>query len=122
MKKSISWSVLTFWAVITSAAGLEAATRYSFQDLGTLGGTESRAMWINARGQVVGDALNKSGQRRAFLKNPGEPKQDLNNLVVNLPPKVILEQARAINENGWIAAISSNNHAYLLTLDLPPKN
>jgi probable HAF family extracellular repeat protein len=78
-------------------------------------------MCINDSGQVVGWALNKSGQLRAFLKNPGEPKQDLNNLVVNLPPKVILEQARAINENGWIAAISGNNHACLLTLDVPPK-
>lgn len=38
MKKSIFWSILTIWAVITSAAGLEAATHYSFQDLGTLGG------------------------------------------------------------------------------------
>ncbi|HTL29428.1 MAG TPA: SdrD B-like domain-containing protein [Tepidisphaeraceae bacterium] len=40
---------------------------YALTDLGTLGGTFSRAFGINISGQVVGDATTSTGTHRAFL-------------------------------------------------------
>ena len=50
------------------------------QDLGFLeGGYGSEAYGINAAGQVVGEA-DANGYMRAFLKDPGQPMQDLGDL------------------------------------------
>jgi probable HAF family extracellular repeat protein len=53
------------------------AQHYEFQDLGTLGGNSSDARCINNQNQIVGQAQTSNGQWRAFLKNPGEPLQNL---------------------------------------------
>jgi probable HAF family extracellular repeat protein len=42
---------------------------YALADLGTLGGTFSRAFAVNISGQVVGDATTSTGAHRAFLYN-----------------------------------------------------
>ncbi|WP_445245660.1 putative Ig domain-containing protein, partial [Microcoleus sp. OTE_8_concoct_300] len=78
---------------------------YSIIDLGTLGGSESRAWAINKNGQVVGDAQTGSGQFRAFqftdintnqLVDPGE-MQDLG-IVGNASES----RGRDINNNGQV--------------------
>ncbi|MEB3340612.1 DUF3466 family protein, partial [Okeania sp.] len=46
---------------------IEQATSYTVVDLGTLGGSESKAWAINNQGQVVGDAETSSGEVRAFI-------------------------------------------------------
>ena len=86
------------------------------QDLGTLGGNKSVAYGINNSGQVVGWSLTSSGQRHAFLYADGQ-MQDLNNITDNLPPGVILDLPRAINDKGWIVGWTSGayQHAFLLT-------
>jgi probable HAF family extracellular repeat protein len=53
------------------------AARYSYKDLGTLGGDLSDAYGINEAGQVVGVANTKSGEAHAFLWTPGTPMRDL---------------------------------------------
>ncbi len=79
------------------------------QDLGTLGGNIGEAYSINNSGQVVGKSNN-----RAFLYSGGVMR-DLNGLVQNLPPGVVLTEARGINDRGWIAANDYTYHyAYLL--------
>jgi probable HAF family extracellular repeat protein len=46
-------------------------------NLGTLGGTTSKANSINNAGQIVGIAQNGQGNARACLWNPGQAGQDL---------------------------------------------
>jgi probable HAF family extracellular repeat protein len=46
-------------------------------DLGTLGGTTSRAYAINAAGQVAGSSTTSTGETHAFLWTPGSGMQDL---------------------------------------------
>jgi probable HAF family extracellular repeat protein len=78
---------------------------YSIIDLGTLGGSESRAWAINNNGQVVGDAQTGSGQFRAFQftdintnqqLDPGE-MQDL-----GIVGNVSESRGRDINNNGQV--------------------
>ena len=75
------------------------------RDLGTLGGDSSYAYSINANGEVVGGSrtpispANNAGH--AFLWTKGR-MLDLNTIVTNLPSDVVLEVARAINEDGSI--------------------
>ena len=40
------------------------------QDLGTLGGTSTKATAINVRGQIIGDADTAQGETHAFLWTP----------------------------------------------------
>ena len=78
---------------------------YSIIDLGTLGGSESRAWAINNNGQVVGDAQTSSGQFRAFQftdintnqqLDPGE-MQDL-----GIVGNALESRGRDINNNGQV--------------------
>lgn len=61
--------------MITVVAALVVAqpvsAQFSIIDLGTLGGSESAAIGINARGQVVGGSTTASGEGRAFLWEKG---------------------------------------------------
>jgi probable HAF family extracellular repeat protein len=52
-------------------------------DMGTLGGSWSRAYGINCKGQVVGLAQNTANQDRAFLYNPPLNPAAVNMLLLN---------------------------------------
>jgi probable HAF family extracellular repeat protein len=67
-------------------------------DLGTLGGTSSRAQSINDSGQIVGEATNSSGYRRACLfdSTGGGANTDLGTLGGNE------SRAYCINDNGKV--------------------
>src|SRR5215208_6678300 len=95
-------------------------------DLLTLGGTSSEAKGINKSGQVVGWSENSSGERRAFLYDSTNGMKDLNDLIP-ADSGWTIHEARAINNNGQIAATGYKEgvgqHALLLTptsSDTPP--
>jgi len=89
-------------------------------DLGTLiPGGESLAYDINDSGSVVGWASYDDGAR-AFLWTSTGGMRDLNNLVVNLPPGVILRQAQAINNRGEVAGYTTNGIFKLTPIVQPP--
>jgi probable HAF family extracellular repeat protein len=81
-----------------TAAGTMHAFLYSdgkMQDLGTIYGANSVAYGINDHGVIVG------GSSTAFIKFPGEPIQDLRNLVF-VRYDELLTAATAINNSGVI--------------------
>lgn len=91
-------------------------------DLGTLGGTYSTAFGINDFGQVVGfsDVVGDA-RRHATLWNGTSPK-DLNEFLdaSTVEAGWYLDNAKAINNNGWIVGLAKNSltgaeHAFLLT-------
>ena len=90
------------------------------QDLGTLGGTNSYGIAINAAGQVVGAAevpAEVSNYTHAFLYTPGGGMVDLNTFVDPLSGWELLD-ADAINDVGQITGqglINEEYHAFLLT-------
>lgn len=92
-------------------------------DLGTLNGSNSIALGINANGQAVGyieDTTSESN--RAFVWDNMHGMLDLNTLV--LPTSGwTLEQANDINDAGQIVGWGTNSqgqtHAYLLTPNPP---
>jgi probable HAF family extracellular repeat protein len=70
-------------------------------DLGTLGGTRSRALAINERGQVLGDSMAGDGQNHAFLWTNGR-MVDLG-VLYRLPPdpdEALNDEGQAIGELG----------------------
>ena len=86
-------------------------------DLGTLGGSQSRAWAVNDSGQVVGYSyLIRNTTYHAFLYE-GNSMVDLNTL---LSPGSgwVLNYATGINDSGQVAgygSINGNTHAFLLT-------
>lgn len=86
----------------------------TMSDLGTLGGTVSKGQGINALGQIVGVSDTAGNATHAFLYSDGT-MTDLNTLTTGLGG-MTLEQATAINDNGWIVGVSGNV-AWLLTPD-----
>jgi probable HAF family extracellular repeat protein len=98
--------------------GASRIRRYSYKDLGTLGGDKSTANGINDRDQVVGWAENAKLEQRAFIWTRQAGMQDLNKLTIGLPSTVVLTTARAINKKGQIvgfARVRLLDHAFLLT-------
>src|SRR5215218_688686 len=87
-------------------------------DLGTLGGTSSEAKGINKSGQVVGWSDNSSGERHAFIYDSTNGMKDLNSLIP-ADSGWTIHEARAINNNGQIAATGYKDgvgqHALLLS-------
>ena len=83
-------------------------------DLGTLGGTNSTAIDINASGQVIGMSDVSSGAPRGFIWTSGGGMQDLVALLGYPATDVV-----AINDAGQIAgsyvAPSGDTHAFLYT-------
>jgi probable HAF family extracellular repeat protein len=73
MVLAASIAVVLVGVSASSVRTTQAATqgRWVIRDLGTLGGSESRAGAINDRGQVVGWADTKSGDAHAFLWQAG---------------------------------------------------
>jgi len=86
------------------------------QDIGTLGGPQSQAMRINSLGEAVGWAEIDNGEKHAFLYSGGA-MIDLNDLIPE-DSGWLLENARDINDDGWIAGsgtIGGQTHAWMLT-------
>jgi probable HAF family extracellular repeat protein len=97
------------------------------QDLGTLGGDSSYAYAINRAGQIVGGSRTSTSPQfnagHAFIWERGRII-DLNEVVTNLPADVVLEVARAINDDGSIVGTTCTQfcepgatatyHGYLL--------
>lgn len=67
--KTFRNTALTIFAILFLLAHLTFAAlpRYEIIDLGTLGGDESGARFVNDRGKIVGSAYNQQGERRATL-------------------------------------------------------
>lgn len=89
------------WSMPAGAA--PAAPRYRVVDLGTLGGSDSSALALNDRDQVVGWADTADGQHHAFIYNAGV-MQDLGTLIGGVD-----SYATAINASGQVAGYSSIN-------------
>lgn len=91
---------------LSGNAGFSHAFSYAsgrMSDLGTLGGPNSEAWGVNASGQIVGDADINSDSTHGFLYAHGT-MLDLNSLLDNSGSGWTIGGARAINDNGWIAA------------------
>jgi probable HAF family extracellular repeat protein/parallel beta-helix repeat protein len=88
-------------------------------NLGSLGGSESWAYSINDTGQIVGWAETALSQRCAALFDPSGNGNNIDlNTLIDPGSGWILEEARSINNLGWIVGYGINpggdRHAYLL--------
>jgi probable HAF family extracellular repeat protein len=80
------------------------------RDLGTLGGTSSRAVDINEKGQVVGTSKNASGQERAFIWEQDTGMVDIGTLggeasratSINNSGQVVGESAKTGSSSGFL--------------------
>lgn len=101
----------------SSALGDDHAFLYTdgkMQDLGALpGGLVCRALGVNDAGQVVGYS-SSAVDTRAFVYSEGII-YDLNPLVQDLPPGVVLTAAHGINNAGQIIADGNRGHGFVLT-------
>lgn len=87
-------------------------------DLGTLDGGKpgaaSRALYVNAKGQIVGWSRSKAGEMKPFLWSAASGMQDLSKRLYKAPAGLKVDQALAISDNGVIVA-GSNAGLVLLT-------
>jgi probable HAF family extracellular repeat protein len=82
----------------TSALGQGGGLRFNLRDLGTFGGSESRANAINNEGQVVGVAYFSNGDSQCFLWRAG-----FTPLLFTLNAQTTRCEATAIAPDGTIA-------------------
>jgi len=108
--KTFLKTVLTICAVIFLLAHLTFAAlpKYEIIDLGTLGGDQSAAKFINDRGQIVGSAYNQQGNRRATLfdSSGNGNNTDLGTL------GGINSGIWSINDSGQIVGYAENQQGY----------
>lgn len=87
-----------------------------FTPLGTLGGLSSRAVAMNASGQVAGYSTGLDGAVRAFRLTPGEGMVDLGPLGIAAPP---WSWASGMNDHGqvvgWGYSTGGAVHAFRYT-------
>ena len=108
MKNESTFVLAVALVLVVSQAvfGLE----YHIMDLGTLGGSESRASEINEYGQIVGGAKTSFGETHAFIYEGGV-MSDLGTLGGNT------SEACSLNDNGQIVGRATNSaggrHAFL---------
>jgi len=74
---SLTALCMAFTTVLALAGPLNAAPRYRYHDLATLGGDNSEALGINRKGQVVGIAEDDFPVEWPFLKDPDQAMQNL---------------------------------------------
>ena len=128
-------------ALTNSPTGMPShALRYSagsFLDLGTLGGTNSVGLGINAAGQVVGRSDTAAGVAHAYLWTQGGTGGVASNpQMIDLNPGGDTSEADAINRSGQIVGYVTLSHGAqpstdaaflysngnLMQLPLPPGN
>jgi probable HAF family extracellular repeat protein len=73
------WAVSLVLLVSLEAKGW--AAKYDYEDLGTLGGTDSEAYAVNGKGQVVGTSYYNNITNHAFLWTLGKGMEDLGSLM-----------------------------------------
>jgi probable HAF family extracellular repeat protein len=76
----------------------------TIRDLGTLGGPSSEGTSINASGRVVGWATTASAVQHAMTWTQADGMVDLNKVLHNPPAGLVLINAFAVADNGWIVA------------------
>ena len=100
--------VLAVWVLTLSAV---AAVEYEPIDLGTLGGTNSVALGINNRSQVVGWSQDSNGWTQAFVWQNGTMAG------LGFLPGGTNSAANAVNDSGQITGYSyvsaTNSHTFL---------
>lgn len=104
----------------------DATKRPCMTDLGTLGGVVSVANGINNLSQVVGYSfVNKDTDAQAFIYENGK-MINLNHLLDKKTRQAgwVLNEALAINDNGWVVGIAYNlkanipSCAFILSIDI----
>lgn len=84
-----------------------AAINWSTDNLGTLGGSITRAWGINTAGQVVGESTLATGETRAFRTAPNAAIQPATDNLGTLNGSTE-SRARAINDSGQVTGSSGN--------------
>ena len=69
-RRTQSICLLVLLAVLSVPLGAAIQPRYRVRDLGTLGGDASYGLGVNAKSQVVGEAVTAKGELHAFLWLP----------------------------------------------------
>lgn len=103
MKKYIGILIAVFFTIWNSS--FAHADSFTLVDLGTFGGTETRASAINNLGQVVGSSQNASATWRAFIWDDVSGMQDMGNLYGHDGQETY---ATDINDNGQATGYSGN--------------
>jgi probable HAF family extracellular repeat protein len=92
---------------VNIAPGEVKVCKFTYQDLGTLGGTDSSAYGINDNGWVVGSSNIDTEMPRAFLWTPSDGMKDLGTLI----PGYGYSWASSINNVGKVVGITSTANA-----------